>query len=470
MEFPMGEIGNPSCINESALEIENGENCELLADIQEDTCEEERNSQILYELPPGKKYHLFIAHSAIDGQQALEICKELESRFLLKCMFFDRDFMPAKRIDENIQQEMEKSVKVLLLLSPDFLNSHWCDMEARLAVQMSFDRNVNLRIIPVLLRDLDPDCDLPPFLKPYVCIDAQKEYDCSAKIHEAFYHTGVVDAVHQAELESKFAEDNRNQNGVRLLEMEGRLEKSSCFNASHYVFSELSDQDRSCLSSYKTQEQLENILDFVNSSCFMRNYRILKNGLFQYGFTSLVGLTVTFFYTTIGLLDSFANRDTNGVWTVHIAPGALFGIVSFLLVLFIIRKVRKKLIKSLSKSTWDKNMEYFPNSLCLVLIDVTDLEIPKLVTIRYDITACQEYTCLLLKKQRKLSSDAVNQEAKELILKKLRKWNERGSLVNWASLESEAYNRHNTWLRKSCVCQVLERCLITQIIDTSNSK
>lgn len=142
------------------------------------------------DLPTGKKYHIFIAHSALDGDQALQICKELESRFLLKCMYFDRDFTPAKRIDENIQHEMEKSVKVLLILSPDFLDSHWCDMEARLAVQMSFDRAFSLRIIPLILRDIDADKDLPPFLKPYVCIDARKEYDSVAKIHEAFYHSG----------------------------------------------------------------------------------------------------------------------------------------------------------------------------------------------------------------------------------------------------------------------------------------
>lgn len=51
--------------------------------------------------------------------------------------------------------------------------------------------------------------------------------------------------------ESKFAEDNRSQNGVRLLEMEGKLEKSACFNASHYVFLDLSDQDRASLNSNK---------------------------------------------------------------------------------------------------------------------------------------------------------------------------------------------------------------------------
>lgn len=64
-------------------------------------------------------------------------------------------------------------------------------MEARLAVQMAYDQNFNLRIIPVILRDLNRDSDLPPktFLKPFACIDAEEEDDCPAEIAEAFYYT-----------------------------------------------------------------------------------------------------------------------------------------------------------------------------------------------------------------------------------------------------------------------------------------
>lgn len=86
-EIPMSEIQRQSSIRESTSGIDNEEKCDFLTDIPEDTYDGENKSPILYELPPGKKYHLFIAHSAIDGQQALKICKELESRFLLKCMF-----------------------------------------------------------------------------------------------------------------------------------------------------------------------------------------------------------------------------------------------------------------------------------------------------------------------------------------------------------------------------------------------
>lgn len=53
-EFPMNELGRQLGIHELTSEIENGERCGLLDDIQEDTCEEELERPILYELPPGK--------------------------------------------------------------------------------------------------------------------------------------------------------------------------------------------------------------------------------------------------------------------------------------------------------------------------------------------------------------------------------------------------------------------------------
>lgn len=187
----LGGTSYRSGLPKSAFRYENGRRCVSLGTgIKEDTYTVEIDNQIFYELPPGKKYHIFIAHSTVDHQLAVDICKELERRFLLKCMLFDRDFLPAKPIDVNVQHELEKSVKVLLLLSPDFLKSQWCDMEARLAVQMCYDPNFKLKIIPVLVRGLNVDSNLPPFLKPFRYIDAQKESDCPAKINEAFYQIG----------------------------------------------------------------------------------------------------------------------------------------------------------------------------------------------------------------------------------------------------------------------------------------
>lgn len=152
--------------------------------------EEEHYSEMLYELPSGKYYHLYIAYSEKDFVHATVICRELESRFLLNCFLYDRDIPMAVTNSSGIIDQMTKSANVLLLLSPDFLRSQWCDFAVNMAVLTSYDSNFNLKIIPVILRDIDAGCDLPPLVKHYVCIDIQKENDCCAKIIEAIYHEG----------------------------------------------------------------------------------------------------------------------------------------------------------------------------------------------------------------------------------------------------------------------------------------
>lgn len=152
--------------------------------------EEEHYSEMLYELPPGKYYHLYIAHSDEDSLQASVICRELESRFLLNCMLPCRNFDPYCSVMSEMEAKMTKSANVLLLLSPAFLKSEWSDIVVDNVVLLSHDSNFNSKIIPVILRDIDAGCDLPPLLRHYVCIDVQKENDCCAKIIEAIYHTG----------------------------------------------------------------------------------------------------------------------------------------------------------------------------------------------------------------------------------------------------------------------------------------
>lgn len=164
----------------------------LESDTQNNTCDEEQYHPFFYELPPGKKYHLYISHSDEDETQALKIGRDLESRFFFRCMISGRDFLPGTSICDNIHHEMLKSVNVLLILTPSFLKSLWCDVEARLAVQMSYDPNFNLQIIPLKLRDLGADSNLPPFLKPFECIDAKMESDIPAKINKELNHIGMI--------------------------------------------------------------------------------------------------------------------------------------------------------------------------------------------------------------------------------------------------------------------------------------
>lgn len=79
---------------------------------------------------------------------------------------------------------------MLLLLSPDYLESAFSDLEITTAAMNSHQSSFNLKIVPVILRDIDAGWSLPLLLKDYVCIDVQDENECCAKIIEAICHTG----------------------------------------------------------------------------------------------------------------------------------------------------------------------------------------------------------------------------------------------------------------------------------------
>lgn len=139
-------------------------------------------------LPPGKEYHLFMSYSSEDSDDANTLRQHLEERFHLKCLYYERDFQIGMNIDESITEGLRKSVKALLLLSPFYIQSHWCVTEAREACKLSFDDMENHNVIPVLLRHLPKE--LPPFLNSYVYIDAQREMDVAGKINKAFNQPG----------------------------------------------------------------------------------------------------------------------------------------------------------------------------------------------------------------------------------------------------------------------------------------
>lgn len=137
---------------------------------------------------PTKGYHLYIVYSEEDKAQAMKICRDLERQFQLKCMIPGRDSFPGFLSIPEIRDEMEKSVMVLLFLSHAFFKDSCCVLKMKLAVEYSCYPNSSLRLINVLLQDVDK---IPPSLKPYICIEAQKTSNNAAKINDSFYQTGI---------------------------------------------------------------------------------------------------------------------------------------------------------------------------------------------------------------------------------------------------------------------------------------
>lgn len=146
------------------------------------------HEQPFFKLPLDKKYHLFVAHSSEDSSEVNDLCNELEIRFFLKCMNYERDFIPGKLLEDNVYDEMKNSSKILIVISPSFLDSYWCITEARHAFQMAHTDGDNLKVIPILLRPVKKE--IPSFLKSYRYIDVLQEKDVAAKIMDAFHHSG----------------------------------------------------------------------------------------------------------------------------------------------------------------------------------------------------------------------------------------------------------------------------------------
>uniref|UniRef100_A0A3Q1H2C0 TIR domain-containing protein n=1 Tax=Acanthochromis polyacanthus TaxID=80966 RepID=A0A3Q1H2C0_9TELE len=100
-------------------------------------------------------YHVFISYSSTDYQWTHSLINQLESRNLQVC-YHERDFTPGRTVLENMSECIQESQKVLLVLSPEFVRSRWCLLEAN----MSLFRDCLERkpIIPVLL---DPGVSVP---------------------------------------------------------------------------------------------------------------------------------------------------------------------------------------------------------------------------------------------------------------------------------------------------------------------
>ncbi|KAK1888051.1 Toll-like receptor 2 type-1 [Dissostichus eleginoides] len=99
-------------------------------------------------LRDGECYHVFISYSSNDHQWTHCLIDQLEACGLQVC-YHDRDFLPGRTVLENMSDCIQESQKVLLVLSPEFVRSRWCLLEAN----MSLFRDCLERkpIVPVLL-------------------------------------------------------------------------------------------------------------------------------------------------------------------------------------------------------------------------------------------------------------------------------------------------------------------------------
>ena len=112
-------------------------------------------------LPIGKEYHIFISYKSISpDRQTAYLIDTFLRRKGYKCCLREREFLPGEAIVENIEKSIEKSIKVVFLLSENSKASGMRQYELTVTKTISIQ---NKGYKPIILK-LD-DCDVPDAMR-----------------------------------------------------------------------------------------------------------------------------------------------------------------------------------------------------------------------------------------------------------------------------------------------------------------
>ena len=129
------------------------------------------------ENPQEMDYDAFVSFSRKDANWVFDtLMPHLEAP---QCGFHlcvhDRDFVPGATINKNITTAIKYSRRAILVLTPDFIKSKWCDFELQAAHQRALEDRSNFLIVVVLMevddRDLDEALKLYMKTNTYVAAD-----------------------------------------------------------------------------------------------------------------------------------------------------------------------------------------------------------------------------------------------------------------------------------------------------------
>ena len=97
------------------------------------------------------RYDLFVAHSSRNQEWVDDILQpKLEDENGIKLCLHQRDFELGGIITDLIVDNIENSRKILLLLSPPFIRSHWCQFETLMAIQKLMKKGHDVLLLAIL--------------------------------------------------------------------------------------------------------------------------------------------------------------------------------------------------------------------------------------------------------------------------------------------------------------------------------
>ena len=96
-------------------------------------------------------YDVFVAYNWQDSKWVHgPLLLEMEEKRGLKLCIHQRDFIPGHVLEEVIVEKIQTSRKTLLVLTPNFVNSNWCQFEVHMARNRLFDEGIDVIALVIL--------------------------------------------------------------------------------------------------------------------------------------------------------------------------------------------------------------------------------------------------------------------------------------------------------------------------------
>ncbi|XP_060602371.1 uncharacterized protein LOC132755510 [Ruditapes philippinarum] len=212
------------------------------------------------DLPPNKKYHLFVCYERNSLCTVAEIVQNLEREGVV-CCYFERDFVPGRSITDNMYDAIEKSMNMLIVLSEELENSCYCLDEIDKAFNLRVQGQYNL--IPIRIEP----CSVPVCLQHLVYIDVEEAID------EA--HTKIIDAMVKKDQQNALKEDSNGKN----IEFGLKANKPNFLSLTRYRL-KITEKERSKLWKQQFEvsaEILQEVEDTFNRSYYIRLHHVIDH-------------------------------------------------------------------------------------------------------------------------------------------------------------------------------------------------
>jgi hypothetical protein len=95
-------------------------------------------------------FDIFVSYDSLDiGWIRQQLMPELEGRRGLRLCIHERDFIPGEQIVDNIARYVERSKKVMMVFSKNFVRSEWCQFELTYCLRhvMNYDDSLLIVVI-----------------------------------------------------------------------------------------------------------------------------------------------------------------------------------------------------------------------------------------------------------------------------------------------------------------------------------